>query len=169
MTEPLENQDVFDVPIGEYTPQDLQQPCVDTYDVTKKMYALRALRDQTAQFKKQIDDLERFYNRKIGQIAVQEKWLKDNIDNWMAKEGQEKLVTPAGTAYYRKLEKWNWNEDTDKIEQYVKDFEPDLMTTKETEKFSLADLKKRIKEKGIVPQEIVTVIPETNLEIKLLG
>jgi len=169
MDEPLENQEVFDTPLGDYSPAELQADCVDTYDVTKKMYALRALRDQASRLELQQDEANAFYRKRLEAIDKQEQWLKDNIDHWMAKEGQDKLVTPAGTAFYKKLEKWNWNEDADKIEQYVRDNEPDLIKAKETENFSLAELKKRIKEKGVVPQEIVTVIPETNLEIKLLG
>lgn len=153
----------------DYTPDELIAPCVNTYDVTKKMYAIRALYRRMEEFAKQKVEAMDFYDQKAKQIEKQVQWLEGNVDNWMAKEGQDRLVTPAGTASYRHREVWRWNEDADKIMEFVKSNYPNLIQVKTDEDFNLTHLKKAIKESGVVPQEIVTVIPETTLEIKLLG
>lgn len=159
-------QQLFTSPVGEFEPQELMSDSINTMDVTKKIFAIRRLRKETEKFEQQRKEALEFYNRKIDGIEKQIAFLEENVWKYLAFVNEDKIVTPAGTAFVTNREKWNWTDDADAILNWAKANAPQTVITSTDERPDLAALKKYIKESQIVPSEIVVVTDESKINIR---
>lgn len=160
------NDELFNAPIGEFEPEELTGESIDTMQVTKKLYAIRRLRKEAEQFEQQRKESVEFYNGKIARIEKQIMFLEENIWRYLSFVNEDKIVTPAGTAFVTSREKWNWTDDADAILAWAQANAPQTVKTRTDKSPDLSELKKHIKESQVVPTEIVTVTTESKINVR---
>ena len=154
---PLTDDDIYDV-----------TECVDSYDVTRKLYAIRAMNKKIQAYQQQAKEAMAFFERKVEGLEKQIEFLTGNVDRWMVMNDKTSLSTPAGTVGYINREKWVWNLEDEKLEEWVKTNHPDLVKVVSTEKVNLSDVKKKLKESGNIPPEVASIIPEHKINIRTM-
>lgn len=159
-------EQLFSEPIEGYMfeQEDLIKNPVDTMDVTKKLYGIRAVERKIEQLDKARRESILFYTDKIKKLMTQEEWLKGNIHGFLNANGLDNISTPAGSAHISKREKWEWSEDDEKVLAWCKANAPDCIETSEC--VSYTKLRKHIKDTQIVPGDVVTIQDNVTLTVK---
>lgn len=157
---------IFSEPVGDFTPEELMANSVDTMHATRKMFAIRRIKKEMEQVEKQAQESAKFYDAKLEAFDKQIDFLEGDVWRYLNAEGMDRIVTPAGTAYIQKRETWTWVDNREAIITWAKQQFPDLVTATTEDKIDLKELKKRIVESSVVPQEIVTVADESKIVIK---
>jgi phage host-nuclease inhibitor protein Gam len=160
-----EVKELFMEPIAEFAPEELMTFSKDSMDVTKKLYAIRALKREVNKFKDQSDKSFEFYSNRIERINKQIEFLEKNVEEYLLRENLKNIVTPAGTAMIVNREKWEWKNPSEILE-WCRVHAPELIKIVQEEKVDKAELKKKIKENQEVPIEIVQVHKQADLEIR---
>lgn len=157
---------IFSEPVGDFTPEELMMNSVDTMHATRKMFAIRRIKREIEQLEKQAKESAKFYENKLEKFDKQIEFLEADVWRFLNAEGMDRISTPAGTAYIQKKETWTWIDDRKAIIEWAKKQFPELVTPVSEDKIDLTQLKKKIVESSVVPQEIVTVADESRIVVK---